>query len=178
MCVADPGETTEEDETMPKIIARPEQLLRRSSTSSIEPTTSSALTSVRKVRTGPASHCYGPTMGSWVADPTKPIAVLDSTGKGMIIIPALRPHKVDRMFEQISSTSATADSSPRGSFTGLADGIEDSENDRSDAPLFESGSGTIMPQQIHSDPTSEFFHPSGHILGPPETFYPFVAIDC
>lgn len=163
MCVADPGETTEEDEMLPPIIARPEQLMRPLSSSSAEPTMTSASNSVGKIRTGSASR-YGPTMGSWVADPTKPIAVIDYTGKGIIIIPALRPHKVDKMFEQISSASATADNSPGPSFSELADGVDDSENDHSDIALLESRSGVIVPQQIHHGPRSKSFHPSRDIL--------------
>ena len=52
-------------------------------------------------------------MGSWIADPTKPIVITDRTGKTLIIYPAQRP-KASKKFGQVTSSgSSTADTSPR-----------------------------------------------------------------
>lgn len=123
-------------------------------------------------------------MGSWIADPTKPIAVIDSTGKHMVIIPAQRPTKADKLFSQVSTSgSSTANNSPRNSFAGLAGGLDESDNDRSDfssqefmGSMYGSGANVMMPGLLHGGPGSEYIL-GGQVMGPPEAFYPFKSVE-
>ncbi len=123
-------------------------------------------------------------MGSWIADPNKPIAVIDCTGKRMVIYPARNPSKRDaNVFGQaVSTDSSIAATSPRNSFVGLVGGIDDSDNDRSDfssqecgGPMLSAGANLIMPGLFHGAQGSEFLL-GGQVLGPPEAFYPFKSI--
>jgi len=125
-------------------------------------------------------------MASWVVDPTKPIAVIDSTGKTMLIYPAPRSVKKSQS-AFISSLSSSTTASPRTSMAGLAktfDGaFDDSENDRSDPSSQEqttmmigSAANLMMPGLLHGAPGMEHIL-GGSVLGPPEAFYPFKSID-
>ena len=179
LCSADEGETTDEEVIPPSTITRPQALLRKVSYSrektpipAERPTTKSRF--LRR----------GPSMGSWIADPTKPIAVIDSSGKHMVIIPAQRPLQPEKRFSHIpSSGSSTANNSPRNSFVGLANAVDDSENDRSDysnqefvGPMLGSGANLMIPGLLHGAPGSEHIL-GGQVLGPPEAFYPFTSIE-
>lgn len=89
--LADLGETTEEDELLPSVTARPQSLQRRNSTS---------MSNAESARTprppDSGSRSCGPRLGSWVADPTKPIAFIDRTGKTLIIYPTKPPSKPNK----------------------------------------------------------------------------------
>ena len=50
--------------------------------------TSSTVSNSFKIPTTPATRRRGPRMGSWVADRTKPFAMIDCTGDNMVIVPA------------------------------------------------------------------------------------------
>lgn len=92
--LADLGETTEEDELLPSVTARPQSLQRRNSTS---------MSNADSTRTpgppGSGSRSCGPRLGSWVADPTKPIAFIDRTGKTLIIYPTKPPSKLNKKLD-------------------------------------------------------------------------------
>lgn len=92
--LADLGETTEEDELLPSVTARPQSLQRRNSTS---------MSNAESTRTpgppGSGSRCCGPRLGSWVADPTKPIAFIDRTGKTLIIYPTKPPSNPNKKLD-------------------------------------------------------------------------------
>lgn len=123
-------------------------------------------------------------MGSWIADPNKPIAVIDCTGKRMVIYPARNPSKRDtNLFgHAVSTDSSIAATSPRNSFVGLVGTIDDSDNDRSDissqecgGPMLSAGANMMMPGLFHGAQGSEYLL-GGQVLGPPEAFYPFKSI--
>lgn len=92
--LADLGETTEEDELLPSVTARPQSLQRRNSTS-LPNTESSRIPGPP----GSGSRGCGPRLGSWVADPTKPIAFIDRNGKTLIIYPTKTPSKQNKKLE-------------------------------------------------------------------------------
>ncbi|KAA6416143.1 MAG: hypothetical protein FRX48_00862 [Lasallia pustulata] len=178
----DEGETTDEEVIPPSTVNRPQTRLRCASGPSFAAEESLPSTPIRKPTAIPASRRYGPSMGSWVADPTKPIAVIDSTGKHMVIIPAQRPTKTDKLFSHVTSGNSTANNSPRNSFAGLACGLDESDNDRSDFSSQEfmgsmcvSGANVMMPGLLHGAPGSEHTF-GGQVMGPPEAFYPFKSI--
>jgi len=187
---ADLGETTDEEVLPPKTINRPQSVLRINSSTPTGggPTPRPASTPIRRPATTPtpASRRHGPSMASWVVDPTKPIAVIDSTGKTMLIYPAPRSvKKSESAF--INSLSSSATASPRTSMAGLAknfDGaFDDSENDRSDpssqeqtTTMLGSAANLMMPGLLHGAPGMEHIL-GGSVLGPPEAFYPFKSID-
>ena len=127
----------------------------------------------------PPSRRFGPSLCSWVADPSKPIAVIDSTGKRMLIIPAKKSvdPSVDSFGFASSSASTTANTSPQTPFARLH---EDSDNERSDSsgqgvPIAGSGANLMMGGLLRGAPGTEFIR-GGHVLGPPEAFYPFTSI--
>ena len=187
---ADLGETTDEEVLPPRTINRPQSVLRIDSST---PTRGGSIpkqasTPVRRPATTPtpASRRHGPSMASWVVDPTKPIAVIDSTGKTMLIYAAPRSvKKSESAF--ISSLSSSATASPRTSMAGVTntfDGaFDDSENDRSDpssqeqsTTMLGSAANLMMPGLLHGAPGMEHIL-GGSVLGPPEAFYPFKSID-
>jgi hypothetical protein len=173
---ADDGDTTDEDLPPPPTITRTRSVLRRPSTSSIDGDASNIATFRRAMRP-PPSRRFGPSLCSWVADPSKPIAVIDSTGKRMLIIPARK--SVDPSVDSFgfaSSTSTTANTSPQTPFARLH---EDSDNERSDSsgqgvPIAGSGANLMMGGLLHA-PNADFIR-GGQILGPPEAFYPFTTM--
>ena len=113
---ADYGETTDEDDVPASATARPQSLVRRPSTSTLETTSSSPTSNM-----APRTQRCGPRMGSWCIDPTKPIAIVDSCGKKILVCPARRPKKPDRVFEHIlGSASTSANTSPRTQMSSLA----------------------------------------------------------
>ena len=81
-------------------------------------------------------------MGSWCIDPTKPLAIVDSCGKKILVCPARRPKKPDRVFEHIlGSASTSANTSPRTQLSILAAVPNDSDIDHSEA----SSQGLVSP---------------------------------
>ena len=81
-------------------------------------------------------------MGSWCIDPTKPLAIVDSCGKRLLVCPARRPKKPDRVFEHLTgSSSTTANTSPRLPSSNLANVTADSDFDQSDW----SSQGLVSP---------------------------------
>lgn len=97
---ADEGETTDEDLPPPQSIASTRSVLGRRSVQSDD--SEYDATEVRRTR----SRRLGPSLCSWATDPSKPIAVVDSTGKRIIIYPALRPPPT------MTTTNNVADSAP------------------------------------------------------------------
>ena len=81
-------------------------------------------------------------MGSWCVDPTKPLAFVDSCGKRLLVCPARRPTKPDRVFEHLlGSGSTTADTSPQLPFSSLAAVPNEGDFDNSDL----SSQGMVSP---------------------------------
>ncbi|KZF19702.1 hypothetical protein L228DRAFT_271022 [Xylona heveae TC161] len=172
------GDTTDDDLPPPALLVRRRSVLRRSPSPSSGSDSSSTVSFRRPIN--PPARRTGPSMGSWVADPNKPIAVIDSSGKRMVIYPAQNPLQRDsKLFGFLAGGDTSASSSPRTSFQSLGD---ESENDRSDysshgfsTPMIGNGANLMMPGLLHGAPGSEHLL-SGQVLGPPEAFYPFKAV--
>ena len=92
--LADYGDTTDEEDVPASATTRPERLMHQPLFSSLDihsQASSSVVPSPFKVPTTPATPRRGPRMGSWVADRTKPFAMIDCTGDNMVIVPAKQP---------------------------------------------------------------------------------------
>ena len=179
------GETTDEEVIPPATITRPQSLLRLNSSLSFREATTAtpAPTPVRKVVPKPVLRRRGPSMGSWIADPTKPIAVIDSSGKHMVIYPAQRNLTTGKTSPDLTSSgSSTTNTTPQVSFATLAKAYDESDNDRSDfsrrdfGPMLGSSANLMMPGLLHGGPGMDHLL-GGQVLGPPEAFYPFRSID-
>ncbi|KAL7275368.1 hypothetical protein RUND412_001690 [Rhizina undulata] len=144
----DEGETTEEDEDLPMPTPHEKSMLRRASISSA---VGSARPQIVRISD---SNDSGPTLGSWVADPSRPICVIDGRKKTFIV-----PGGEKRLSIAESDSSA---------FTNGAYVFSESESDFSSAPLgynptltgLTGGEGNLLN--------------GSDILGPPEAFYPFI----
>lgn len=140
--LADYGETTDEDDVPASATARPQALMRRPSASMVD-AASAKPTSAQT----PPTQRWGPRMGSWCIDPTKPLAIVDSCGKKILVCPARRPKKPDRVFEHIlGSGNTSANTSPRARLSNLATVPYTSDIDRSEA----SSQGLVSPIFGHS----------------------------
>jgi hypothetical protein len=181
--IADQGETTDEEVLPPRTVNRPQSLLRLNSAtqsrSSIAPRGSITPNRRSMVTPSPAARRRGPSLASWVVDPTKPIAVVDCTGKTMLIYPAPRSVRANTPKDFINSLNSSTTVSPRTSFLGF----EDSENDHSEPSSQDQGTtmlrntpNVMMGGLLHGAPGMESIL-SGQVLGPPEAFYPFTSID-
>ena len=123
-------------------------------------------------------------MGSWIADPTKPMAIVDSTGTRLVIYPPQRPQKRNQFFASLGSSAASsANSSPRPSMSQLAIAVDDSEAEPSArssqdpvSPMFGSSPNLMMSGLVNVGPGSEHLT-GGQVLGPPEAFFPFTNFD-
>ena len=171
---ADCGDTTDED--MP-LVPNTRARTRRMSSSLSASTTASSSPDKRETRTlfsKPVPRSFsrpGPKMGSWVADPSKPIAVVDATGKTMVIYQAPRrgsPRSTSRNHSRLgSSVSSVNGTAPGTPHNGFAD---DSESDNRELSSvlgsmfsgFANTAGSLNPSQI---------------IGPPEAFLPFVDVN-
>ena len=175
------GETTDEEILPPTTVNRPQSLLRlNSSSSQIKAAPTPVSTPVRRSSTANSSRSNGPSMGSWIADPTKPIAIIDKTGKNIIFYPAKRPKLPSNpITAQASSNSSTLGSpTTTTSFARLTGAPEESENDRSDGTS-QGFPGTLLPAAdfmmsglFSGPPGNEHIHP-GQVVGPPQAFYSF-----
>ena len=81
----DDGETTDEEPPPPESMTSTRSVLRRRTDPPVQATTEH----VRRSAT--AKNARRPWLASWIADPSKPMAVVDHTGK-IIVLPALRPN--------------------------------------------------------------------------------------
>ena len=190
MHVADLGETTDEEVIPPKTVNRPQSLLRIHSATTIrdvstpKPTSTPTRRPASTMSTPASRRRHGPSLKTWIVDPHKPIAIIDDTGKTMLIFDA--PSSVrKRRAALINSLASSTAVSPQTSFAALAGPvIEDSEIERSD-PLSQEQSGTIlrspadvtmMPELLHGSSSMDPII-SAEVIGPAEAFYPFTSID-
>lgn len=151
--LADYGETTDEDDVPASATARPQALMRRPSASFLDDT-SAKPTPTQTSQT----QRWGPRMGSWCIDPTKPLAIVDSCGKKILVCPARRPKKPDRVFEHILGSGTTsANISPRARLSNLATVPYTSDVDRSEA----SSQGLVSPVFGHPPAPSFGFANNG-----------------
>ncbi|KAI4168464.1 MAG: hypothetical protein LQ348_007483 [Seirophora lacunosa] len=181
----DQGETTDEEDVPASATTRPSALLRHSSSDLNNRLARQPLPRAPSSKLLPG-HRWGPTLGSWVADPTKPIAVVASSGKQLIVYPAQRPaSKGGKVFPTIgSSDRASAQANPRMSAPQLdapsrPPATEESDVERSEkssqgaaTPML-SASSNLMMSGLGLGGGNLL---SGHALGPPEAFFPFHSI--
>jgi hypothetical protein len=158
----DDGDTTDEDLPPPATITHPRSLLRRDSTDSlVAPGEDKADTIPRR---------RGPIMGTFVADPHKPVALVDCTGKHLVIIPAYASSRHDWLDSAANSMPGTANNSPRQTTLQLIDESDTdalaSPNQTDFSPMLAS-SANLMMTALGNDLT-----PGGQVMGPPEAFYP------
>ena len=106
-------------------------------------------------------------MGSWCVDPTKHYALVDASAKNLLIFPARRPPKGDKMYEHITrSASTTANSSPRPPFSQLPIAPNYSEIDHTNF----SSPGIVSP--MFGPPNALDIALSENSFLPPSTVYP------
>lgn len=109
-------------------------------------------------------------MGSFVPDPNKPVALVDSSGKHLVIIPAYASSRHDWLESATNSISGTANNSPRATTMQLIDESDTdalaSPNHADFSPMLAS-SANLMMTALGNDMT-----PGGQVMGPPEAFYP------
>lgn len=109
-------------------------------------------------------------MGTFVADPHKPVALVDCTGKHLVIIPAYASSRHDWLDSAANSMPGTANTSPRQTTLHLIDESDTdalaSPNQTDFSPMLAS-SANLMMTALGNDLT-----PGGQVMGPPEAFYP------
>lgn len=109
-------------------------------------------------------------MGTFVADPHKPVALVDCTGKHLVIIPAYASSRHDWLESAANSMPGTANNSPRQTTLQLIDESDTdalaSPNRTGFSPMLAS-SANLMMTALGNDLT-----PGGQVMGPPEAFYP------
>ncbi|KAJ5105943.1 hypothetical protein NUU61_003290 [Penicillium alfredii] len=158
----DDGDTTDEDLPPPATITHPRSLLRRDSTDSLVPPGDDKSDNIPRRR--------GPIMGTFVADPHKPVALVDCTGKHLVIIPAYASSRHDWLDSAANSMPGTANNSPRQTTLQLVDESDTdalaSPNQTDFSPMLAS-SANLMMTALGNDLT-----PGGQVMGPPEAFYP------
>ncbi|KXG46487.1 uncharacterized protein PGRI_053430 [Penicillium griseofulvum] len=158
---SDDGDTTDEDLPPPATITHPRSLLRRDSSDSLAPVDEKSDCVPRR---------RGPIMGTFVADPHKPVALVDCTGKHLVIIPAYASSRHDWLDSAANSMPGTANTSPRQTTLHLVDESDTdalaSPNQLDFSPMLAS-SANLMMTALGNDLT-----PGGQVMGPPEAFYP------
>ncbi|KAJ5154971.1 uncharacterized protein N7500_010410 [Penicillium coprophilum] len=142
-------------------ITHPRSLLRRDSSDSLAPVDEKSDCIPRR---------RGPIMGTFVADPHKPVALVDCTGKHLVIIPAYASSRHDWLDSAANSMPGTANTSPRQTTLHLIDESDTdalaSPNQLDFSPMLAS-SANLMMTALGNDLT-----PGGQVMGPPEAFYP------
>ncbi|KAJ9210013.1 hypothetical protein DTO166G4_8368 [Paecilomyces variotii] len=160
----DDGETTDEDLPPPATITHPRSILRRDSTVSLTAPDDTA------ARRSQPPRRRGPIMGSFIPDPHKPVALVDCTGKHLVIIPAYASSRHDWLESATNSMCGTANNSPRATTMQL---VDESDTDalvspsRPDLSPMLTSSANLMMTALGNDAT-----PGGQVMGPPEAFYP------
>ncbi|CAG8354190.1 unnamed protein product [Penicillium salamii] len=159
---SDDGDTTDEDLPPPATITHPRSLLRRDSSDSLAPTGDDKSETIPRRR--------GPIMGTFTTDPHKPVALVDCTGKHLVIIPAYASSRHDWLDSAANSMPGTANTSPRQTTLHLVDESDTdalaSPNQTDFSPMLAS-SANLMMTALGNDLT-----PGGQVMGPPEAFYP------
>ncbi|KAF2843713.1 hypothetical protein M501DRAFT_1013051 [Patellaria atrata CBS 101060] len=166
----DDGETTDEDLPPPATVHRPSALLQRQP--SVNLGEKSSPKPFKRSKPQPPKR-KGPVMGQWTVDPNKAYALIDSSGKKLILY-APRNTTKESVYWNESSGSSTVNNSPRTPYRPLT--TEDS-----DLGDIASHQFTMAPDLMlggffgtGSGPGSLL---AGQVIGPEEAFYPFINID-
>ncbi|GME63517.1 ATP-dependent rna helicase drs1 [Neofusicoccum parvum] len=158
----DEGDTTDEDLPPPPTIHKPSRV-HRDSSSSAGSATPKPFPRSKRQPPAKSSKRKGPMKGFFTLDPRRAIAILDSSGKRMVLRPARLP---DNQFWTASTASSTANNSPRSELQNL-------NGDDSDFSDGNTNFADIMLSGIYGAAGGLNNFP----VGPPEAFYPFVGID-
>ena len=155
-CVADEGETTEEDLPPAAQYVPARTVLRRQSTDSSE-----SEEEITVVRRNPyrSQRPNGPKLGSWVTDASKPFAVIDSRGKKMVMFRA----RINRRYSFNDIPAQSDQNFVEAPTPGSQEQL---------SPML-SNSANLMMSAMYT-PLDNILE--GAALGPPEAFYPFVSI--
>lgn len=160
----DDGETTDEDLPPPATITHPRSILRRDSTASL------VIAADENIKRTAPSRRRGPVMGTFIADPSKPVALVDSTGKHLVIIPAYASSRHDWLDSASNSICGTVNNSPKATTMQLVDESDSetlvSPKQAASSPML-SSSANLMMAALGNDAAS-----GGQVMGPPEAFYP------
>jgi hypothetical protein len=110
-------------------------------------------------------------MGTFVADPTLPVAVVDCTGRNLVIIPAYASSRHDWLESANNSLAGTTNNNSPQDMTMHV--VDESDTDGLVVPAVPDlspmrGSGTnLMITTLGNNVMSS----GGHVTGPPELFY-------
>ncbi|KAL8680933.1 MAG: hypothetical protein Q9186_002893 [Xanthomendoza sp. 1 TL-2023] len=183
----DEGETTDEEDVPACATTRPSAVLRDSSASALNDGFANQPVPQTPTPKLPPGRRWGPTLGSWVADPTKSMAVVASSGKHLIIRPAQRPaSRGTRDLQSIlSSGQSSVQASPRPSVANMARPSHPTATDDSDMDRSEISSQEIATPMLSASPNVMMSGLafgsgnllSGHAMGPPQAFFPFQTIE-
>lgn len=181
----DQGETTDEEDVPASATTRPSALLRHSNSDFNNRLATQPLPKAPTSKL-PSGHQWGPTLGSWVADPTKPIAIVSSCGNQLNVYPAQRPlRREGKVFPTIASSGqSSTQTSPRTSLPALATPFLAAATDESEVERSDMSSQGISTPMLSARPNLMMSGLglgranllSGHALGPPEAFFPFQSI--
>ena len=175
--LADYGDTTDEEDVPASATTRPERLMHQPPFSSLDTYSqagSSVVPSPFKVPTTPATSRRGPRMGSWVADRTKPFAMIDYTGDNMVIVPAKRPARaINTPARWDFSMVSTANTSPINPQHNRP--LDDSEVDFTDfsaltADPMLASEPDVMPSTLL--PTAPSSQTQDQVFAPSSVFFP------
>lgn len=109
-------------------------------------------------------------MGTFVADPSKPVALVDCTGKHLVIIPSYASSRHDWLESAASSVPGSTNTSPQ---TTMLQIVDESDTDALTSPKrgnlgpMLASDANLMLTALGNDIT-----PGGQVMGPPEAFYP------
>ncbi|KAL8947570.1 MAG: hypothetical protein Q9222_006162 [Ikaeria aurantiellina] len=181
----DDGDTTAEEDVPASATFRPSSLWKSSSSALNNRLAQQPLPKAPTSKL-PPGHEWGPTLGTWVTDPTKATAVVASSGKELIITPALRPAKDGgKAFPTLNnSVESSAHASP---VTPLSKHIPLSQPNTptSEIKLKEKASRDVATSMLTASSNlmmsglglGNANTISGHAIGPPEAFFPFQSIE-
>ncbi|KAL8779595.1 MAG: hypothetical protein Q9213_006857 [Squamulea squamosa] len=182
----DQGETTDEEDVPASATARPLAVLRDSSSMMLNHRLDGQLLARAPPPKLPPRRRLGPTLGSWVTNPTKPIAVVASNGKQLKIYPAQRPaSRRGKVFSTtVESGQSSAQASPRSAVAKMAPPSYPTATDDSELERGEFSSQGVATPMLSASPNlmmsglglSNGNLLSGHAMGPPEAFFPFQSI--
>ncbi|KAL8648293.1 MAG: hypothetical protein Q9226_006059 [Calogaya cf. arnoldii] len=182
----DQGSTTEEEDVPASATARPSAVLRDSSTVAHYSSFTGQSLPQTPSTTYRAGRQWGPTLGSFVTNPTRPFAVVARDAKKLIIYPAQRPaSRGNKVFPSIlSSGQSSVQASPGTAIARMtappnSAATDDSELERSErssqgmaTPML-SDSPNLMMSGLGFSSGNMF---SGYATGPPEAFFHFQPV--
>lgn len=111
-------------------------------------------------------------MGTFDINPKKALALIDNTGKHLLLFPASEPNAESRFFTESSNSSVA--NSPRASLAQLH-GDESDFSDIGSTP-YANPMDVMFGGIFGADPNDNCLL-RGQVIGPPEAFYPFKSFD-